>query len=72
MSDRYYFPGQFSCMYCKEDLDTEGGLSLANGGQIDLKCPKCNAVWKFWVKVQLNHRLTQGGKFNQTKKPSDG
>lgn len=68
MGDAYYFPGQFKCMYCKEDFDPNGMLALPSDGSVDTKCPKCGAVWKFWVSVQLNHKLTKGGKYNQKKK----
>jgi len=67
MSDYYYFPKQFKCMYCKTDFDPDGELALLSDGQIDLKCPACGAVWKFWVSVNLNHKLVRGGKYN--KKP---
>ncbi|MBI2443796.1 MAG: hypothetical protein HYV42_00960 [Candidatus Magasanikbacteria bacterium] len=65
MSDRYYFPGQFKCMYCKKDLDTDGLLALPSDDSIDLTCPDCGAVWKFFTHVQLDHKLLKGGKFNQ-------
>ena len=68
MSDRYYFPGEFKCAYCKKNLDQpdEYGqeLTLASGDSIDLKCPKCGAVWKFWASTQLFHKLVKGGQFN--------
>ena len=44
MSDNYYFPEQFKCMYCKEDFDPDGMLALPSDGSIDMKCLKCNAV----------------------------
>lgn len=65
MSDKYYFSGQFKCMYCQEDFDPERMLSLADGDSIDFQCPKCKAVWKFWVSVQLNHKLLKRGKYNK-------
>lgn len=68
MSDRYYFPKQFQCMYCKEDFDPDGELALPSDGSIDLQCPKCKAVWRFWVSVQLNHKLIKGGKYNDPKR----
>lgn len=67
MSDRYYFHNQFKCMYCKDDFDSENRLSLGSGENVDLKCKKCGAVWKFWVSIQLNHKLVGGGKFNKEK-----
>lgn len=67
MSDRYYFPAEFKCLYCKEDFDPDGGLALASGDQIDLTCPKCRVVWKFGVKVELNQQLVQGGKYDATQ-----
>ena len=67
MNDQYIFPGQFRCMYCKEDLDPEAKLALPNEGQVDLKCFHCKATWKFWASVQLNHKLVHGGIYN--KKP---
>lgn len=57
-------------MYCKVDLDADGGLSLPSGGNIDLICPQCNAVWKFWVSVQLHHKLVRGGKYNAVENDS--
>lgn len=68
MSDRYYFSGQFKCMYCKIDIDGTkelGELGLTSEDTINLTCPKCGAKWQFWVSVQLNHRLLKGGKFNK-------
>ena len=65
MGDIYHFPQQFKCMYCKENLDPEGMLALPSDGDIDFKCPKCGAVWKFWVNVQLSHKLLKGGKYNK-------
>lgn len=65
MSDKYYFPKQFKCMYCKTDLDPSGTLALPGGGFIDLKCPKCKAVWRFWATTQLFHKLSNGGEFNK-------
>lgn len=64
----YYFPRQFKCMYCKEDFDPSGMLALPSDGSLDLKCPKCEAVWRFWVSVQLNHKLIKEGKYNRKKK----
>jgi len=64
MSDCYYFPGQFKCMYCKINLDPDGTLCLSAGDNIDLTCPKCGAVWKFFTHVQLNLKLVSGGKYN--------
>jgi len=56
-------------MYCKEDLnppdENEQELTLAPGDSIDLKCPRCKAVWKFWASTQLFHKLIKGGKFNE-------
>lgn len=54
-------------MYCKTDLDPEGMLALPSDGAVDLKCPTCDAVWKFWVSVNLNHKLIQGGRYNKNK-----
>lgn len=64
MSDCYYFPGQFKCMYCKVNLDPDGTLCLSAGDNIDLTCPKCNATWKFFTHVQLNLKLVRGGRHN--------
>ena len=59
-------------MYCNEDLDPpdEYGqeLTLASGNSIDLKCPKCGAVWKFWASTQLFHKLVKRGEFNNNRK----
>ena len=55
-------------MYCKIDLakDERGfELALSSDDNIDLKCSKCGAVWKFWVKVQLLHKLVKKGKYNK-------
>lgn len=65
MSDYYYFPQQFKCMYCQKDLNPDGTLALPANDSIDLKCPDCGAVWKFFTQVQLNHKLVRGGKFNR-------
>lgn len=65
MSDFYYFPGQFKCMYCKIDLETEFPLTLGTEDTVNLKCPKCEAVWQFWIHIQLSHRLLKGGKYNK-------
>ncbi len=65
MGDVYYFPGEFRCMYCKEDFDPEGMLALPSHQFIDLTCSACNAVWRFWVKVQLYHKLVKGGSYNK-------
>ncbi|MBI2551696.1 hypothetical protein HYW17_00135 [Candidatus Uhrbacteria bacterium] len=65
MGDHYFFPEQFKCMYCRVDLDETGELGLPAGDAIDLKCPQCEAVWRFWTKVQLFHRMVQGGKYNR-------
>lgn len=58
-------------MYCKCNLDSvsEYGetLALAIGEPADLKCPKCNSVWRYWVNIQLNHKLIKGGKFSKHK-----
>lgn len=55
-------------MYCKENLDPEDELSMADERPaVDLKCPKCAAVWRFWLNMQLCHKLIAGGKFNETK-----
>ncbi|MEK7541523.1 MAG: hypothetical protein AAB533_01610 [Patescibacteria group bacterium] len=67
--ETYSFPGQFKCMYCKEDLDPENKTALANKQYIELRCLSCGARWQFWASVQLNQRLAEGGKFNKTKKP---
>ncbi len=63
--DKYNFPTQFACMYCKIDLDPDNKLALGIGGQTDLKCPSCGAIWKFFAKIYLNHRLVQGGRYNK-------
>jgi len=65
MSDVYYFPNQFRCMYCKVNLDSEGMLALPSDDHIDLRCHECGALWRFWVNVQLQHKLVQGGKLNR-------
>lgn len=67
MSDYYYFPGEFKCMYCKEDFDSSGQLALPSGDSIDLKCPKCDSVWRFWVNVSLCHKLLKKGKYHENK-----
>lgn len=67
--EQYSFPGQFKCMYCKEDLDPDGSRTLGKGEMADLRCSACGARWKFWVSVQLNQKLLEGGKFNKTIKP---
>lgn len=70
--EHYSFSGQFACMYCKEDLDPAGLRTLAKGERADLRCSACGARWKFWVSVQLNQKLLEGGKYNQIKKPLVG
>jgi len=67
MSDYYYFPDEFKCMYCKMNLDSDldHPIGLPHGGSLDLKCEKCGALWKFWASVQLQHKLLKGGKFNK-------
>ena len=67
MNDKYYFPKQFRCMYCKVDLDLTGTLGLTDDKSIDLKCPNCGAVWRFWASTQLLHKLLKGGKFNNNQ-----
>lgn len=68
MSDVYYFPGQFQCMYCKVDFDREGMLALPTGDSIDFRCPECGALWRFWVDVQLHLKLIEGGAFNKKER----
>ena len=70
--EQYSFPEQFKCMYCKEDMDPTGSCTLAKGETADLRCFSCGATWKFWVSIQLNQKLLEGGKFNQTKKSLTG
>ena len=69
MSDKYHFPKQFKCMYCKTNLNPDEKLALQDGGSVDLKCPECGAIWKFWASVQLNHKLVKGGRFNKNQEP---
>lgn len=64
MSDHYYFPGQFKCMYCKIDLDDELPIALRSDDGINLPCLACGATWRFFVQVSLQHKLVRGGKFN--------
>ena len=66
--EQYSFPKQFKCMYCKENMDPTGSRGLAKGETADLQCSSCGARWKFWVSIQLNQKLLEGGRFNQTKK----
>ena len=66
--EQYAFPEQFKCMYCKENMDSNGSRLLAKGAVADLRCFSCGTTWKFWVSIQLNQKLLEGGKFNQTKK----
>ncbi|MDP3696907.1 MAG: hypothetical protein Q8R55_02635 [Candidatus Taylorbacteria bacterium] len=69
MSDHYYFPDeQFKCMYCKINLhqDEDGRqLALPVGGDVNLECPKCGATWKFWLDIQLSHKLVKKGKYSK-------
>ena len=52
-------------MYCEINLDSANIIMLGNGDSKELICPTCGALWKFWVSVQLNHKLISGGKFNK-------
>lgn len=66
MSDHYYFPGQFKCMYCKMDINkNDFPLALSSDDNINLKCSKCGSISKFWVKVQLLHKLVKNGKYKK-------
>lgn len=53
MSDRFSF--QPICTDCNLSLDTEDSnsfrLMMAVGESIDLTCPKCGAVWRFWLDI---------------------
>ena len=67
--EKYEFPNQFKCMYCRHDLDVDNTLLLGKGDAVDLSCSDCGATWKFWASIQLNQRLVRGGKYNKTKEP---
>lgn len=64
MSDRFSL--QPNCSVCGTDLDPEDEnnfpLMMAVGESIDLTCPKCGIVWRFWLEV-----VTQQKKIGQKK-----
>lgn len=52
MSDKFQL--QANCSVCGADLNKdENGqmLMMAVGESIDLTCPKCGIVWRFWIEV---------------------
>ena len=69
MSDRFSL--QPICSVCGTNLD-EGDeygqmLMMSVGESIDLTCPKCGTVWRFWIEV-----VTHQKKISQKKLKSRG
>jgi uncharacterized Zn finger protein len=64
MSDRFSL--QPKCSVCGIDLDKDDEygqmLMMAVGESIDLTCPKCGTVWRFWIEV-----VTRQKKIGQKK-----
>jgi predicted RNA-binding Zn-ribbon protein involved in translation (DUF1610 family) len=55
MSDRFSL--QPNCSVCGTDLNrNEPMLMLPVGESIDLTCPKCGIVWRFWLEVKTNQK----------------
>lgn len=58
MSDRFSL--QPNCSVCGTNLDNESKynmpLMMAVGESIDLTCPKCGIVWRFWMNVTTNQK----------------
>jgi len=58
MSDRFKL--QANCSVCNTDLNKadEYGqmLMMAVAESIDLTCPKCGTVWRFWLEVKTNQK----------------
>lgn len=67
MHEKYSFPGQFKCMYCKIDFDQTNKQALGHNDFVDIQCHQCKAVWRFFAKVLLYHKLSQPGKYNRLK-----
>ena len=51
MSDRFSL--QPNCSICGTDLESEEDqmLMMPVGEFIDLTCPKCGIVWRFWIEI---------------------
>jgi len=64
MSDRFKL--QANCSGCGTDLNKadEYGqmLMMAVGESIDLTCPKCGTVWRFWIEVNTNQKKIEAKK----------
>jgi len=58
MSDRFSLNP--SCSVCGTDLDKDDEygqiLMMAVGESIDLTCPKCGIVWRFWIEAKTNQK----------------
>ena len=58
MSDRFELKAD--CSVCGIDLNKsdEYGqiLMMPVGESIDLTCPKCGIVWRFWLEVKTNQK----------------
>jgi len=64
MSDRFKL--QANCSVCSTDLNKadEYGqmLTMAVGESIDLTCPKCETIWRFWIEVNTNQKKIEAKK----------
>lgn len=70
MSDRFVL--QLKCSKCNIDLNKgdEYGqrLMMAVGDDIDLTCPKCGTVWRFWIDVEPKQKKVGKKKINRKNK----
>lgn len=69
MSDRFSL--QPNCSVCGTDLgkDDEYGqmLMIPVGEFIDLACPKCGIVWRFWIEVVTRQKKIGQKKIKKAK-----
>lgn len=69
MSDRFSIHP--NCSVCGTDLDdNEYGMMLMMpvGEFIDLACPKCGIMWRFWLEVSTQQKKIGQKKVNKKEK----
>ena len=55
MSDRFLL--RPNCSICGADLGkNDVPLMLAIGDVINMTCPKCKTVWRFWLQIVTNQK----------------
>lgn len=69
MSDRFSLRPNCSTCGINLDKDDEYGqiLMMPVGESIDLTCPKCGTVWRFWLEIKTNQKKISIKKKNHGK-----